>query len=92
MPAGNAANASSVGAKTVNGPGPLKVSPNPAAVTAATNVPKFPADDATSTMLLTATSSVTSSVASLASLEQADRVSAVIAANEIKTKLRNLLI
>jgi hypothetical protein len=43
-------------------------------------------------MLLTATSSVTSSVASLASLEQADRVSAVIAANEIKTKLRNLLI
>ena len=44
-----AANASSVGANTVNGPGPLKVSTNPAACTAATKVGKAPDPTATST-------------------------------------------
>ena len=37
-PAGNAANASLVGANTVNGPGLLSVSTSPAAFTAATSV------------------------------------------------------
>ena len=36
MPAGSLAKASLVGAKTVNGPGPLRVSTRPAALTAAT--------------------------------------------------------
>ncbi len=38
VPAGSAANASLVGAKTVNGPGLLSVSTRPAALTAATSV------------------------------------------------------
>ena len=38
MPLGRAANASLVGAKTVNGPGPSSVSTRPAAFTAATSV------------------------------------------------------
>src|SRR3954471_19309395 len=38
VPAGSAANAALVGAKTVNGPGPLSVSTRPAAFTAATSV------------------------------------------------------
>ena len=38
MPLGNAANASLVGAKTVNGPLPCSVSTSPAALTAATSV------------------------------------------------------
>ena len=37
-PAGNAANASSVGANTVNGPAPERSSANSAAITAASNV------------------------------------------------------
>jgi len=45
VPFGSAANASSVGAKTVNGPSPASVSPRPAASTAASRVEKssFPA-------------------------------------------------
>ena len=50
VPSGNAANASSVGANTVNGPSPFKVSTRPAACTAATNVVKDPAPTAVSTM------------------------------------------
>ena len=50
MPSGNAANASSVGAKTVKGPVPFKTSTRPAACTAATRVPNWPADIAVSTM------------------------------------------
>src|SRR5579864_3424673 len=38
VPGGNAANASFVGAKTVNGPAPFSVSTRPAALTAATSV------------------------------------------------------
>ena len=38
MPAGNLAKASLVGAKTVNGPAPFRVSTKPAAFTAATSV------------------------------------------------------
>src|SRR6478609_2746783 len=38
VPAGSFANAASVGAKTVNGPGPDRVSTRPAAFTAATSV------------------------------------------------------
>ena len=50
MPAGSAANASSVGAKTVNGPSPRRVSSSPAAWTPATRVSKSPAATAVSTM------------------------------------------
>jgi len=50
VPSGNAANASSVGAKTVKGPVPFKTSTRPAACTAATRVPNWPADIAVSTM------------------------------------------
>ncbi len=50
VPAGSFAKASSVGAKTVNGPTPLSVSTNPAALTAATRVLKEPALAAVSTM------------------------------------------
>ena len=50
MPAGRAANASSVGAKTVNGPSPLRVSTRPAAVAAVSRVLNEPALVATSTM------------------------------------------
>src|ERR687898_751116 len=46
-----AANASSVGANTVNGPGPESVSTNPAASTAATSVVNEPAAAATSTIV-----------------------------------------
>jgi hypothetical protein len=51
---GNLANASSVGAKTVNGPLPFSVSTKPAAVTAAANVLKLPAETAVSTMSFSA--------------------------------------
>ena len=50
MPFGNLANASSVGAKTVNGPAPLRVSTRPAAFTAVTSVLNDPAATAVSTM------------------------------------------
>ena len=50
VPAGNLANASSVGAKTVNGPVPLSVSTSPAAFSAAASVLKDPAATAVSTM------------------------------------------
>ena len=46
-----AAKASSVGAKTVNGPSPESVSTRPASVTAATRVVKLPAPTATSTIV-----------------------------------------
>ncbi len=49
VPAGSLAKASSVGANTVNGPGPFSVSTSPAAFTAATRVLNFPAT-AVSTM------------------------------------------
>src|SRR5579864_2721144 len=50
VPGGSLAKASSVGANTVNGPGPFNVSTNPAAFTAATNVVKLPAETAVSTI------------------------------------------
>jgi hypothetical protein len=50
VPLGNFANASSVGAKTVNGPAPFNVSTNFAAVTAATRVLNVPAATAVSTI------------------------------------------
>ena len=49
MALGILANALSVGANTVNGPGPLSVSTRPAASTAASKVLKVPADCAEST-------------------------------------------
>jgi hypothetical protein len=52
VPAGSAAKAASVGAKTVKGPLPLKVSTRPAALTAATNVLKLPAATAVSTIFM----------------------------------------
>jgi hypothetical protein len=50
VPSGSFANAASVGAKTVNGPGPDSVSTRPAAFTAVTSVLKLPASAATCTM------------------------------------------
>ncbi len=50
VPAGSLAKASSLGAKTVNGPGPFSVSTRPAAVTAATRVLNEPAATAVSTI------------------------------------------
>jgi len=50
VPAGNLANASSVGADTVNGPLPLRVCTSPAACNAAAKVLKLPAETAVSTM------------------------------------------
>jgi len=47
---GRPAKAASVGANTVNGPGPLSVLTNPAAVTAVTSVENAGLDTATSTM------------------------------------------
>src|SRR3954465_3350687 len=52
VPAGSLAKASSVGAKTVNGPGPLSVSTSPAACRAAASVLNDPAATAVSTMSL----------------------------------------
>src|SRR3989344_3942674 len=52
VPAGSLANAASVGAKTVNGPGDASVSTRPAALTAATSVLRFGAALASSTMFL----------------------------------------
>lgn len=49
-PEGSFANAASVGAKTVNGPGPLSVSTRSAACTAFTSVVKFSASIAVSTI------------------------------------------
>src|SRR5215468_9630776 len=50
VPLGSLANAALVGAKTVNGPGPARVSTRPAALTAVTSVVKFLALDAFSGM------------------------------------------
>src|SRR5512147_368349 len=50
VPVGNCLKASSVGAKTVYGPGPLRVSANPAAFNAAARVLKVPAAAAVLTM------------------------------------------
>src|SRR5690606_18389520 len=50
VPAGRAAKAAFVGAKTVKGPSPLSVSTNPAALTAATSVEKSGLPAAMSTM------------------------------------------
>lgn len=50
MPLGSLANAASVGAKTVNGPFPFKVSTRSAAFTAATRVLRFGLPTATSTI------------------------------------------
>src|ERR1700687_943755 len=52
VPAGNFANASSVGAKTVKGPLPFRVSTRPAACSAAVKVLNEPAATAVSTMSL----------------------------------------
>src|SRR5512139_3636427 len=52
VPAGSLANAASVGAKTVNGPLPWRVSTRPAAFTAATRVLKLSAPEATDTRSL----------------------------------------
>jgi hypothetical protein len=50
VPAGSLAKAASVGANTVNGPGPLRVSTRPAALSAVARVLKLPAATAVSTM------------------------------------------
>src|SRR5436190_19231164 len=50
VPAGSLANASSVGANTVNGPAPFSVSTSPAALRAAASVLKLPAATAVSMM------------------------------------------
>ena len=50
VPAGSLAKAASVGAKTVNGPGPFSVSTSPAAWSAAARVWNEPAATAVSTM------------------------------------------
>ncbi len=50
VPGGSLAKAESVGANTVNGPGPFNVSTRLAAVTAVTSVVKSPAPTAVSTM------------------------------------------
>ena len=51
-------NASSLGANTVNGPGPLRVSIKPAAVNAVASVLKLPAATAVSTMSFACTENV----------------------------------
>lgn len=51
VPSGKAAKASSVGAKTVNGPSPDSVPTRSAAVTAATKVSKQPSATASATMV-----------------------------------------
>ena len=65
VPSGRLANASSVGAKTVNGPSPCNVSTRPAASSAATNVVNLPSLTASSTMsgCATGSGSVVSSIA-----------------------------
>ena len=55
VPAGNLAKASSVGANTVNGPGPFKVGTRPAAVRAAASVLKDPAETAYERMFFSST-------------------------------------
>ena len=51
VPFGSAAKASSVGAKTVNGPSPFRVSVRFVALSAVRSVVKFPFSSATSTMV-----------------------------------------
>src|SRR3954462_7398490 len=58
VPAGSLANASSVGANTVNGPAPFNVSISPAAVRALASVVNDPAATAVSTMSLSARAEV----------------------------------
>src|SRR5215213_5899979 len=67
VPAGSFLKASSVGAKTVNGPGPLRVSTRPAAFTAATRVVKLPFDAAVSTMSAAAAGDANTSTVAAAS-------------------------
>ena len=59
VPAGSLANASSVGANTVNGPLPFSVSTRPAACSAAARVLNDPAATAVSTMSAVAASALT---------------------------------
>ena len=54
VPSGSLANASSVGARTVNGPSPLRTSTRSAALSAATRVLNDPAATAVSTMSFSA--------------------------------------
>ena len=62
VPLGSLANASSVGAKTVNGPAPLRVSTKLAALIAVTRVLKEPALTAVSIMSATYSPSCVSSI------------------------------
>src|SRR3954471_16161356 len=59
VPAGSLANAASVGANTVNGPLPFKVSTSPAAFSAAARVLNDPAATAVSTMSFSAGAALT---------------------------------
>ena len=63
VPAGSLANASSVGANTVNGPAPLSVSTSPAACSAFASVVNEPAPTAVSTMSFSPSARATPAVA-----------------------------
>ena len=69
VPAGNLSNAAFVGANTVNGPSPLKVSTKSAAFTAATNVEKSGFPIATSVILFAITACVVSTVIAVESAD-----------------------
>ena len=77
VPAGSLANAASVGANTVNGPLPFKVSTSPAACSAVARVLNDPAATAVSTMSFVADAALTGvneDVATRAITEPAQRV------------------
>ncbi|AFL86077.1 hypothetical protein Belba_3580 [Belliella baltica DSM 15883] len=75
VPSGKAAKAALVGAKTVKGPSPLKVSNRPAAETAATKVVWSGEPSAMSTTVFGASSTTTSSTTSVVSSVSVDLLS-----------------
>ena len=80
MPAGRASNAALVGAKTVNGPSPCRVSTRPAADTAATRVEKSGLPLATATMSPASAAATVVSTLGSSSPQAARTVSATAAA------------
>ena len=81
VPFGSFANAALVGANTVNGPSPLKVSTRPAAVTAATSVEKSSLPAAMPTMVLLVPGMMTVSITWITPLEPTMSVATTFAAS-----------
>ena len=78
MPAGSFAKAALVGAKTVNGPGPDRVSTRPAAFTAVTSVDRSGTPTAVATMLAVGAASAGRAVVVIAEAAMANRAALTV--------------